>query len=692
MYRASREVSPFLLSSSVRSRLLSPAAAAAAVPPSSSSAPFPSHHLPPLLLHLPTTTSTPWQHSSLFFFSSLPGPSCSPCAPVDDDEFPSPTSGPPSQESVLYVLKMLDKSPPRALDFLNCATARYGFKPGARVYNLILRILAGGKEWSGDFWAVARKMREDGHAVDKGTYLTLLFSFKKQDMPTDASALVQFQSQASEVAMRDRAVRASVEVLSAAEEWHDDIVGEKLEDVKLVLSETTVTKLLGELRYQPMKALRFFRWAVRKPDYKHGSAAYNAMARVLGREGTIREFWSLVEEMRREGNDIDIDTYVKLSRRFQKSKMIEEAVQLYEYMMDGPYKPSIQDCCLLLRQISLADEPDLDLVFRVVKKYEASGHFPSKAVYDGIHRSLASVGNFDEAERILEKMKSAGFDPDNITYSQLIYGLCKARRLAEAREVLDGMQATGCVPDLKTWTVLIQGYCSVGEMDRALTCFTDMIGKGYEADGNLLDIMVKSLCSKQRAGAAYTLVLQMLEMAHLKPWQATYKLLIQKLLGEGKLEEALKLLRLMKGHSFPPFSEPFATYISKYGTIEDAIEFLKTLSPKSSPSASAYLTIFNSFFKEALDGTCIFTGSDGPTARLAQHRHRLNSMIVEGEHPHPWSSSSRSVLYGSKTNLTGGLASSSLAKETMNEHLRGLKPSWQTLAAQFTKRGNTRTT
>ncbi|CAA6659559.1 unnamed protein product [Spirodela intermedia] len=589
MFRASRGGST-LLSPSIRAAVAAVAAAGASPRAISLLSPL----VAPVPVSLPEyqAASGHWRR-----FSSLNELSSPAIAPAEHDELLPAGSGPPSQESVLYVLKRLGKAPRKAIDFLDCARERYGFKPSGTVYNLMLRILGGSKEWAKDFWIIAQRMREEGHSVDRGTYLTLLLSFKKQGMSGDASALVEFQSSASEEAMADEGIRTTVDLLNAAEEWTEALEGE-MDSVKLVLSETNVAKVLREVREHPLKALGFFRWAARRPDYKHGSTEYNAMARVLGREGAIEEFWDLAGEMKREGHDMDIDTYVKLSRRFQKGKMLKEAVQLYEYMMDGPYKPSPQDCGLLLRQISLADEPDLELVFRVVKRYEAHGHSLSKAVYDGIHRSLTSVGRFQEAEQIMEKMKGAGFEPDNITYSQLVYGLCKAKRLEEARRVLDEMEAAGSVPDLKTWTVLIHGHCSVREVDQALTCFTDMIGKGLVADGHLLDAMVKGLCSQGRVSAAYTLVLEMLERADVKPWQATFKLLIESLLGEGKFEEALKLLGAMKGYNFPPHGEPFAPYISKSGTVEDAREFFKAMSAKSSPSSSTYLRIFRSFFEQ----------------------------------------------------------------------------------------------
>ncbi|KAK0572293.1 hypothetical protein LWI29_029284 [Acer saccharum] len=302
--------------------------------------------------------------------------------------------------------------------------------------------------------------------------------------------------------------------------------------------------------------------------------------------------------MKKAGHEMDIDTYIKVSRQLQKCRMMEDAVKLFELMMDCPYKSSVQDCNLLLKSISSSDSPNLDLVFRVANKYESMGNFLSKAMYDGIHRSLTSVGKFDEAEKIMKVMKNAGYEPDNITYSQLVFGLFKARRLDEASELLDKMEANRCVPDIKTWTILIQGHCAVNEVDKALMCFAKLMETNCDADADLLDVLVKGFLRQNRVTGAYELLMGLVEKARLRPWQATYKTLIEMLLGVSKLEEAMGLLRLMKKQNYPPYPEPFIQYISKFGSLQDALDFLKVLSVKEYPSSSAYLHVFQSFFNE----------------------------------------------------------------------------------------------
>ncbi|KAK9108227.1 hypothetical protein Syun_024238 [Stephania yunnanensis] len=501
----------------------------------------------------------------------------------------------PTHETVMYILKKLEKTPLKALDFFNWVRDRDGFDSSSGLYGLVLRIL-GRKETMKEFWVVIKRMCDEGYELDKETFLTIVSVFGKEKMASDAVALTQLYNKMVQDSATDVAVKGVVDAVLGSD-WNDE-VEKKLGEIELSLTDNSMVKILRDLKGHPLKALGFFRWVSEHLGFKNNVITYNAIARILGREETIEKFWEMIEEMKSAGHDMDIDTYIKLSRQFQKNKMIEDAVKLYEFMLDGPYKPSVQDCSALLRKISLSTTPDLNLVFRVVKKYEATGHSLSKAVYDGIHRSLTSVGRFDEAEKILDNMKNAGYEPDNITYSQLVYGLCKARRFDEACKVMDEMETIGCVPDIKTWTILIQGHCYAGEVDEALKCFTKMLEKNCDADADLLEVLVSALCSKRRVDGAYTLLIEMVKKARLRPWQATFKDLISKLLGERKLDEALNLLRMMKKHNFPPFAEPFVEYISKSGTVDDAKEFLSALTVKQYPSSSAYAHILQSFIRE----------------------------------------------------------------------------------------------
>ncbi|XP_030542301.1 pentatricopeptide repeat-containing protein At3g48250, chloroplastic [Rhodamnia argentea] len=500
-----------------------------------------------------------------------------------------------NHETVVYVLKKLDRDPVKASSFFHWASGRDGFDPNSSLYSMLLRIL-GKKEWTKQFWFTLKKMKEQGFYLDEETYVTILGVFKKEKMASNAMALTHFYKRMIEENGRDSVVKKLVELVLGKAGSSEAV--KTLADMNIAFSDTMVIRILKELRNYPAKARTFFDCVGRCPDYKHNTVTYNAIARVLGREDSIVEFWSVVEEMKSLGHEMDLDTYIKVSRQFQKSKMMHDAVKLYEFMMDGPYRPSVQDCSTLLRSISATEKPDLDLVFRVARKYESTGNCLSKAAYDGIHRSLTSVGAFDEAEKIFQVMRNAGYEPDNITHSQLVFGLCKAKRLDEACVVLDKMEEHGCIPDIKTWTILIQGHCAANEVEKALFLFAKMMERGIDADADLLDVLINGFISQSKIDGAYQLFFELVNKAHIRPWQATFKNLIDKLLGVRQLDEAMELLRLMKKQNYPAYPEPFVRHISRFGTVHDASEFLKALSVKDYPSVSAYVYVLESFFKE----------------------------------------------------------------------------------------------
>lgn len=499
--------------------------------------------------------------------------------------------------TVIYVLKKLSKDPKKASRFLKWVVGEKGFEPNSSIYSLVLRIYAN-KIFMKEFWVTVKEMKEKGYYLDEETYKTIFTTFRGLKMENEATALRHFYERLIKENLMDDSVKEVVDVVKSAE-WGDEVES-KLVEMKIAVSDNFMLRVFKELRGKgyPLKAYRFFKWVDENLGFNHNGVTYNGILRVLCWEESIGEFWSLFEDMKNAGFEMDIDTYIKVSRQLQKNKMLGDAVKLYEHMMDSSFKPSDSECNLLLRALATCHSPDLDLVYRVVNKHQEAGHLLSKNIYDGIHRSLTSLGKFDEAEEIVEKMRNAGFKPDNITFSQLVFGLCKARRFDEATKVLDVMEEQGCIPDLKTWTILIKGHCAANEMGNVLLCFAKMMEKGFECDADLLDVLIGGFINQSRTIGAYQLVIELVQKARLKPWQSTYKFLIEKLLTERKLEEAMELLRLMKRQNYPPSPQPFVQYISKHGSVEDALEFLKALSVKEYPTVSAYQHVFKTFFDE----------------------------------------------------------------------------------------------
>ncbi|XP_027125844.1 pentatricopeptide repeat-containing protein At3g48250, chloroplastic-like [Coffea eugenioides] len=310
----------------------------------------------------------------------------------------------------------------------------------------------------------------------------------------------------------------------------------------------------------------------------------------------------MFKEMKDAGYVIDTDTYVQVMREFRMRKMVKDAVELFEHRMNSPFQYLSNECSLLLHAIASAVDPDLDLMSRVVKKYEAAGYCLLKSDYEGIHCCLLSAGKFDEAEQIIRTMNRAGYEPSSIIHKQLIFGLCKARRLEEAIELLDEMEAQGCIPVVETAMIAVMRCCcDIDGVDKAFLWFGKMVKKGFDADAGLLDVLVNGFLKEKRVIEGYQFLVEMVDKARVAPRHATLKNLIEELLGERRLEEALNLLRLIQKRNYEPDPEPFIQYISKFGSVEGAWVFLRTLSKKQSKKHVSVLgcqLVFQSFFNE----------------------------------------------------------------------------------------------
>lgn len=472
------------------------------------------------------------------------------------------------------------------------------FRPCSLEYRVELKscAISNGME---KFWAVVEKGRKKGNYIDEKTFLYIYSKLIELERDNDAKELKLFY----EKMILEIAIERAVKLVAKNSDWGGELET-KLGENSISVQEHFVLGVLEGLRKKdlPLKALIFFKWVGESLGFEHNSVTHNGILRCLCREEAITEFWSMFKGMKDAGYVVDTDTYVQVMREFRKRKMVKDAVELFEHRMDSPFQYLPNDCSLLLRGIASTLDPDLDLMSRVVKKYEAAGYCLLKSDYEGIHRCLSSAGKFDEAEKVIQTMKRAGYEPSHIIHKNLIYGLCKARRLEEACEVLDAMKAQGCIPDIETWVVLIRCCCDVDGVDKALPWFGKMVKQGFDADAGLLDVLVNGFLKEKRVIEGYQFVLEMVDKAHAKPWLTTLNNLIEELLGERRLEEALNLLRLVKKRNYKPDPEPFVQYISKFGSVEDAWAFLRTLSKKQSKkhvSVFGCQRIFHSFFNES---------------------------------------------------------------------------------------------
>ncbi|KAG6656201.1 pentatricopeptide repeat-containing protein At3g02490, mitochondrial-like [Carya illinoinensis] len=500
-----------------------------------------------------------------------------------------------SHELVLRVLSRLESSPDAAKRFFDWVLESDSERLSSKSYNLMLGIL-GNYGFVNEFWDLVEAMKKKGYGISKGVQNKVLEKFRKDGLGSDIEKLrAVYESGSVDNSMEKVCSRMCKIVRSGV--WGDD-VERQLREFGVTFSSDMVKMILQNVGVEPTRALIFFRWVEESGLFKHDEQTYNVMARVLGREDCIDRFWKVVAEVRSNGYEMEEETYVKVLGRFCKRKMTEDAVDLYEFAMAGARKPSVHCCTFLLRKVAVGKEFDMHLFSRVVRIFTQSGNVMTNSMLDAVLKSLTSVGRFRDCNKVLKAMEESGFGASGHLQSKIVFKLCSSGKNDEASELLETLEKCGSDLDHGTWASFIEGHCVAGNHDKASECFQKMVEKeGVSSAGNAFNILVNSYCQKNRAIEACTLLVGLVNVKQLMPWHNTYKELISKLLVQGGFKDALNLLGLMKNQGFPPYVDPFIEYVSKSGTGDDAIVFLKEMTSKRFPATSLFLRMFEALFK-----------------------------------------------------------------------------------------------
>lgn len=499
-----------------------------------------------------------------------------------------------SHDRVLDVLGSLESNPSSAIKFFDWVLERESERLSSKSYNLMLGIL-GINGLVKEFWDMVANMKCKGYGVSKGTFIKVSEKFEKDGSQADLEKLKGLFSNDLNSSVEMACSRITKIVRNKV--W-DDGVENELRELGVTYSSDLVKMVLEKMSMEPMKGLIFFRWVEESGVLKHDKQTYNAMALLLGRQDCCDRFWNIVDEMRNAGHEMEMGSYVKILDRFIKRRMLKDAVNLYVFAMNGANKPSLQDCTFLLRKIAVAKKLDMELFSEVVKTFTENGFVLEDSMFDGVLKSLTSVGRMSYCNKIMEVMAECGFRPNKAMQNRVAFDLSSSRMKDESNEFMQKLEVYGETPDYRTWASLIEGHSVAGDLDKAKDCFQKMVEKeGSSSIGYALDMLVNAYCNRDRATEACKFLSDVVNKEGLKPWHTTYKTLISKLLVQRGFQDALTLLGLMKNNGFPPFLDPFVAYLSRRGTADEAVMFFKAMTVKKFPSTNVFVRVFEAFFK-----------------------------------------------------------------------------------------------
>jgi pentatricopeptide repeat protein len=258
-------------------------------------------------------------------------------------------------------------------------------------------------------------------------------------------------------------------VVELIQNWGPD-TPKRLEDLQLKLDPYMVCRILKQKMKQD-SAWQFFKWAKIQKDFYHNTYTYTALIDQLGRARNFLMIESVLEEMKKEGCELNVVTFTTLIHWNREAKNLDAVRRFWKQMHDQNCRPNVvafTTCIDALAKGGCHQE-----AMEVYKEMQSVGCRPNVFTFTVLIHSLTQAGKLDAAAEIFEKLGEVNVRPNRITYSLLIGAHAKASRVEQALSFYKRMRESGLNTSFETRSVLARALEASGRNIEARQILTD---------------------------------------------------------------------------------------------------------------------------------------------------------------------------------------------------------------------------
>ncbi|CAN6935427.1 unnamed protein product [Brassica oleracea var. botrytis] len=279
-----------------------------------------------------------------------------------------------------------------------------------------------------------------------------------------------------------------------------------------------------------------------KPD----ASTYNVLFFGCCRVRDPKKAMKLMEEMIGAGHKPENFTYCAAIDAFCQAGMVDEAAELFEFMVtkgSAVSAPTARTFALMI--VALAKSGKEDECFELIGRMIAMGCLPDVSTYKDVVEGMCNAGKVEEAYRFLDEMGSKGYPPDIVTYNCFLRVLCESKKSGEAVKLYKRMVETSCVPSVQTYNMLITMFFEMGDPDGAYSTWREMEERGCGQDVETYCAMVNGLFDCGREKEACFLLEEVVSKGMKLPYRA-FDSFLMRLSEVGNIKVIHKVSEHMK--------------------------------------------------------------------------------------------------------------------------------------------------
>ncbi|KAL6008292.1 hypothetical protein ACLOJK_033798 [Asimina triloba] len=358
---------------------------------------------------------------------------------------------------------------------------------------------------------------------------------------------------------------------------HDDAAaaGAALSGLNLRLTEHLVLGVLRHGRQQVLPCLKFFDWAGHQRGFRHTSATFHAIFKILSRARLLSVIFDWLEVFSRQRYTLRVRFYDTLVMGYAVAGKPETALSLFGKMRFQGLDLDYLSYHVLFN--ALIEESCVEAAEAVSRQISMRGLENEVTFYLRL-KNLCKQKKLEEAETYLRELgMNEGFVGDQLL-GFLVGAFCKQRKFVKAWELIEEFGKSGNVRMGPAYGVWIRELVDARQVDTAV----DFLQKKSELEGYIPEIfcynkLICGLLKQNKLDEVYDLFVEMRE-GQISPDRLTMNAALCFFCKAGMVDVAVELYNSRKEMGLTPNSLAFNCLIDALigdGSTDEACHVLE---------------------------------------------------------------------------------------------------------------------
>jgi pentatricopeptide repeat protein len=277
---------------------------------------------------------------------------------------------------------------------------------------------------------------------------------------------------------------------------------------------------------------------------------YMSLIRACGKEGKVEQALEMLEEVRQTGEadtvtyNCALDVCVSCGNEVAADAVFKE--------MKATGKVDVVSYNILLKRC-LSDDKSPRAAEAVLEEMKERGLRPNIATYNSLLSQNLAAGDFSRAWRTVEQMENSGQSPDAYTISILFKGYKRERRTMDALSIdraLALVEKHSVKVDEVLVNIALEACVALRDLTRLKNAFDIFKRSGWaipkQCAMHTYGVLIKAHGQSQNISEAWRLWEEVTVEKGLEASEQLYGQMLDALVGNGQLDDALVLFEEMK--------------------------------------------------------------------------------------------------------------------------------------------------